>query len=187
MLRVSHPQALVGHAGQELGASQWRTVSQKMIDSFANVTGDTHWIHTDPARAAAEGPFGGTIAHGFMTLALITSSMSELLEIGGAAHFVNYGLDRVRFTGPVRAGSRVRLRQSLGADGADRRRRQDNNKMRDRDRRHRTAGRHCRLHISRVQRAETMNAAGVMPIAAGTSDRRADASIFSTAAVSCGT
>jgi len=113
MLRVNHPTELVGHVGQDLGASGWRTISQAMIDTFAGLTGDTHWIHTDPAKAGAEGPFGGTIAHGFMILALITSSMNELLEIGGAAHFVNYGLDRVRFTGPVRAGNRVRLRQSL--------------------------------------------------------------------------
>lgn len=115
MLRVNHPSELIGYVGQDLGASSWRTVSQAMIDTFAGLTGDTHWIHTDPVRAAAEGPFGGTVAHGFMTLAVITSSMNELLEIGGAAHFVNYGLDSVRFTGPVRAGSRIRLRQMLVA------------------------------------------------------------------------
>jgi acyl dehydratase len=113
MLRVNDPKDLIGHVGKDLGASDWRTISQTMIDTFASLTGDTHWIHTDPVKAGAVGPFGGTIAHGFMTLALITSSMNELLEIGGAAHFVNYGLDRVRFTSPVRAGSRVRLRQSL--------------------------------------------------------------------------
>jgi acyl dehydratase len=117
VLRINHPTELISRVGQDLGASSWRTVSQAMIDTFAGLTGDTHWIHTDPIRAAAEGPFGGTVAHGFMTLALITSSMNELLEIGGAAHFVNYGLDGVRFTGPVRASSRIRLRQTL-ADAA---------------------------------------------------------------------
>jgi acyl dehydratase len=112
VLRINHPTELISRVGQDLGASSWRTVSQAMIDTFAGLTGDTHSI-----RAAAEGPFGGTVAHGFMTLALITSSMNELLEIGGAAHFVNYGLDGVRFTGPVRASSRIRLRQTL-ADAA---------------------------------------------------------------------
>lgn len=113
MLRVNHPTELVSHVGEDLGASSWRTISQAMIDTFAGLTGDTHWIHTDPIRAAAEGPFGGTVAHGFMTLGLITSSMNELLDIGGVAHFVNYGLNSVRFAGPVGAGSRVRLRQTL--------------------------------------------------------------------------
>ena len=115
MLHVDNPIELSRHTGQDLGHSEWRTLDQPSIDAFAKVTGDTHWLHTDPARAAKEGPFGGTIAHGFMTLALLTSMMSQILEIGGASHFVNYGIDRVRFTGVVRAGDRVRLRQTLGA------------------------------------------------------------------------
>ena len=115
MLHVDHPSELSRYTGHDLGASEWRIIDQAAIDAFANLTGDTHWLHTDPVRAAKEGPFGGTIAHGFFTLALLTSMMSQILEIGGANHFVNYGLDRVRFTGVVRAGDRVRLRQTLGA------------------------------------------------------------------------
>lgn len=113
MLHVDSPLELEVHAGRDLGASSWRLIDQPTIDAFANLTGDTHWLHTDPARAAKEGPFGGTVAHGFMTLALLTSMMGQLLDIGGASHFVNYGLDRVRFTGVVRAGDKVRLRQTL--------------------------------------------------------------------------
>ncbi len=118
MLHVDNPNELSRYIDHDLGCSDWRTLDQRSIDAFANLTGDTHWLHTDPVRAAKEGPFGGTIAHGFMTLALLTSMMSQILEIGGASHFVNYGLDRVRFTGVVRAGDRVRLRQKLGAVSA---------------------------------------------------------------------
>jgi acyl dehydratase len=113
MLHVDNPNELTQHVGRDLGASEWRTVGQASIDAFADLTGDRHWLHTDPVKAAKLGPFGSTIAHGFMTLAFITSMMNEILEIGGVGHFVNYGLDRVRFTGAVRAGSRVRLRQTL--------------------------------------------------------------------------
>jgi acyl dehydratase len=113
MLRVDKPADLIEHEHADLGTSGWRTIDQPMIDAFAKLTGDTHWLHTDPEKAARLGPFNGTIAHGFMTLALITSSMNELLDIGGAKQFVNYGLDRVRFTGPVKSGARIRLRQRL--------------------------------------------------------------------------
>ena len=113
MLRVDKPTDLIDHENAELGASSWRTIDQSMIDAFARLTGDTHWLHTDPEKAARLGPFNGTIAHGFMTLALVTSCMNELLDIAGAKHFVNYGLDRVRFTGAVKSGARLRLRQRL--------------------------------------------------------------------------
>jgi acyl dehydratase len=113
MLHVDNPTELSQHAGQVLGHSDWRAIDQSAIDAFANLTGDTHWLHTDPARAAKDGPFGGTIAHGFFTLALLTSMMGQIVEIGGANHFVNYGLDRVRFTGVVRAGDRIRLSLKL--------------------------------------------------------------------------
>jgi acyl dehydratase len=113
MLHVDSPLDLEHYAGRDLGVSAWRVIDQASIDAFANLTGDTHWLHTDPERAAKEGPFGGTVAHGFMTLAFLTSMMGQLLEIDGASHFVNYGLDRVRFTGVVRAGDKVRLRQTL--------------------------------------------------------------------------
>jgi acyl dehydratase len=113
MLHVDKPADLIRHEKVDLGASSWRTIDQPMIDTFAKLTGDTHWLHTDPDKAARLGPFKGTIAHGFMTLALVTSGMNELLDIGGASHFVNYGLDRVRFTGAVKSGARVRLKQRL--------------------------------------------------------------------------
>lgn len=115
MLHVDTPSDLARYVGRDLGASAWREVDQGAIDAFAAVTGDTHWLHTDPERAAREAPFGGTVAHGFLTLSLLTAMMGELIEIGGANHFVNYGLDRVRFTGAVRAGDRVRLQQTLAA------------------------------------------------------------------------
>jgi acyl dehydratase len=118
MLHVDSPLELEAHVGRDLGASAWRLIDQPTIDAFANLTGDTHWLHTDPVRAAKEGPFGGTVAHGFMTLALLTSMMGQVLDIGGASHFVNYGLDRVRFTGVVRAGDKVRLRQTLQSASA---------------------------------------------------------------------
>jgi acyl dehydratase len=115
MLHVESPHELERHVGRDLGTSDWRVIDQPSIDAFAALSGDTHWLHTDPERAAREGPFGGTVAHGFMTLALLTSMMGQLLDIGGASHFVNYGLDRVRFTGVVKAGDKVRLQQTLAA------------------------------------------------------------------------
>jgi acyl dehydratase len=94
--------------GTELGASVWMEVSQQRIDAFADATGDHQWIHVDPERAK-DGPFGATIAHGFLTLALFIPLWSSLLEVADAATLVNYGLDKVRFTSPVKVGSRVRL------------------------------------------------------------------------------
>jgi acyl dehydratase len=109
MLKVDSPKELGAHIAAQAGTSRWREISQDMIDRFANLTGDTHWIHTQPERAKTEGPFGGTVAHGFLTLSLLTSSLHDCLDITAAKRFVNYGLDRVRFTSPVRAGQRVRL------------------------------------------------------------------------------
>jgi acyl dehydratase len=99
-------------AGQELGTSTWLNVSQERINTFADATGDHQYIHVDPERAK-DGPFGGTIAHGFLTLALFIPLWNEILEVTDASTFVNYGLDRVRFTSPVPAGSNVRLRATL--------------------------------------------------------------------------
>jgi acyl dehydratase len=95
--------------GLELGPSAWREVTQQRIDGFAEWTDDRQWIHTDPDRAA-EGPFGSTIAHGFMTLSLLVPFLDELLAVEDAALTVNYGLNRVRFPAPVPAGSRIRGR-----------------------------------------------------------------------------
>ncbi|NEA36162.1 MaoC family dehydratase [Streptomyces sp. SID13031] len=95
-------------AGRDLGYSDWREISQHQIQQFADATGDQQWIHVDPERAAA-GPFGGTIAHGYLTLALIIPLFGELLEVRGVRMSVNYGLEKVRFPSPVPVGSKLRL------------------------------------------------------------------------------
>ena len=102
---------LRGMIGQEVGVSSWVEVRQAMIDAFADVTRDHQFIHVDPARAAAETPFGGTVAHGFLTLSLLSAMAYEAQpQVAGAAMGVNYGFDRIRFLAPVRAGARVRAR-----------------------------------------------------------------------------
>jgi len=102
--------------GQELGSSDWITVDQSMIDAFARVTGDDQWIHVDPERAKNESIFGRTIAHGFLTLSLLSRFSREALRIGGAFRMrINYGLNRVRFTAPVPEGSRIRGKFTLQA------------------------------------------------------------------------
>lgn len=98
--------------GQELGASSWLLVSQERIDTFADATDDHQYIHVDPERAK-DGPFGGTIAHGLLTLSLFIPLWSEILEVTDVSTLVNYGFDRVRFTSPVPAGSRIRLTATL--------------------------------------------------------------------------
>lgn len=101
--------------GQEIGLSRWIEVSQARIDAFAEVTEDRQFIHLDP-EAAAQTPFGGTVAHGFLTLSLLSAmSYDALPELDGAQMSVNYGFDRVRFVSPVRAGSRLRARFTLEA------------------------------------------------------------------------
>ncbi|MGK5682637.1 MaoC family dehydratase [Actinoplanes sp. URMC 104] len=94
--------------GRDLGHSSWLEVTQDRVDAFAEATGDHQWIHVDADRAA-RGPFGGTIAHGYLTLALVIPFFAELLRVEGLTMGVNYGLDRLRFASPVRVGSRIRL------------------------------------------------------------------------------
>ena len=94
--------------GRDLGVSEWREITQDRVDLFADATDDHQWIHVDPERAA-NGPFGGPIAHGFFTLSLTIPMWTELLEVEGVTTKVNYGLDRVRFVSPVRVGARVRM------------------------------------------------------------------------------
>ena len=108
-------------AGTLLGHSSWHAVTQERIDRFADATGDRQWIHVDPTRAAA-GPFGATIAHGYLTLALAPALLREVVIVEGAGLAVNCGADRVRFLAPVPVGSRVRagvelLRAKALADG----------------------------------------------------------------------
>jgi acyl dehydratase len=102
--------------GQELGVSGWVTVSQDRIDAFAACTGDRQWIHVDVERARRESPFGGPVAHGYLILALVAAMVTELGVIpADAATALNYGLDKVRFIAPVKAGARVRMRASLAS------------------------------------------------------------------------
>ena len=102
--------------GRELGISNWITVGQDRIDQFATCTGDRQWIHVDVERARRESPFGGPVAHGYLTLSLVAAMAMELGVIPpDAASGLNYGLDKVRFIAPVKAGARVRLRAKLAA------------------------------------------------------------------------
>ncbi len=102
-------EALKRAAGQELGVSDWITVDQAMIDRFAEATGDHQWIHVDVARAKAS-PFGGTIAHGFLTLSLLARLSQETYRVEKLAARLNYGCNKVRFTAPVPSGKRIRAR-----------------------------------------------------------------------------
>ena len=112
MIAVPTPGGLVEVIGQSATAEGWFTVAQARIDAFADTTDDHQWIHVDPVRAVA-GPFGATVAHGYLTLALIPSLTDGLVEVGGTGLVVNYGLDRVRFLQPVTAGSRVRATSTV--------------------------------------------------------------------------
>ncbi len=105
---------LEGLIGQETGLSPWREVTQTMIDQFADATDDHQFIHCDPERAAAETPFGGTIAHGFLTLSLLSTFAYEAQpSLEGADIGINHGFDTVRFVAPVKTGSRIRARFKL--------------------------------------------------------------------------
>lgn len=106
-------QRLQDLVGTEIGVSDWLQIDQSRIDAFADATLDHQWIHVDPERAA-QGPFGTTIAHGFLTLSLTVHLMSQIeLDMGEPKMAINYGLDRVRFTAPVPTGSRIRGRVDL--------------------------------------------------------------------------
>jgi len=112
-LILDDPRKLAEFIGKELGVSQWHLVTQDQIQQFADATGDHQWIHLDAERAKRASPFGATIAHGFLTLSLISCMMREAAEIRDARMIVNYGLNRVRFPAPVRVNSKVRARFSL--------------------------------------------------------------------------
>ncbi|MBX6752123.1 MAG: MaoC family dehydratase [Micromonosporaceae bacterium] len=96
-------------AGTDLGYTEYRTITQQQVNLFADATDDHQWIHVDPERAK-EGPFGGPIAHGFLSLSLAVPFWTELLDVKGVSMKVNYGLDKVRFPAPVAVGSRIRMR-----------------------------------------------------------------------------
>jgi len=104
--------ALAQAAGETLGTSEWVAVTQEMIDKFAEATGDFQWIHVDRTRAKAS-PFGATVAHGYLTLALAPRLMDQIYKVDGIRLRINYGLNKVRFTEPVRSGSKVRMTLKL--------------------------------------------------------------------------
>jgi acyl dehydratase len=107
---------LKNFVGREIGVSEWLEVTQERIQQFAEATEDRQWIHLDTERAKRESPYGMTIAHGFLTLSLISHLMKQAVHIQGGLHMaVNYGLNRVRFPVPVKAGSRIRGRFTLAA------------------------------------------------------------------------
>jgi len=101
--------------GQEIAVGDWFEIAQARINQFADATGDAQWIHVDEARAAAESPFKATIAHGFLTLSLMSTFIRDAIRFTGLRLAINYGLNRVRFVSPVPAGSRVRARITAGA------------------------------------------------------------------------
>jgi acyl dehydratase len=112
--RTLQASELKGLVGQQIGTSAWLTIEQDRIDGFAETTGDHQWIHVDPERAK-DGPFGSTIAHGFLTLSLIPGLSWEVYTIEGARLSVNYGLNKLRFITPVKVGSRVRAHLTVAS------------------------------------------------------------------------
>jgi acyl dehydratase len=108
MITVNGIDELKGLAGRDLGHSEWLEITQERVNTFADATGDHQWIHVDVEKAKA-GPFGGPIAHGYLTLSLVIPLFGELLKIDGVRMGVNYGLEKVRFPHPVPVGSKIRL------------------------------------------------------------------------------
>lgn len=107
-------QFLKDYTGREIATTDWLTVSQERIQQFAEATGDRQWIHVDPERARRESPYGAAIAHGFLTLALMSRLMKEAIQLPSSVRqTINYGLNRVRFPAPVRAGEKIRARVRL--------------------------------------------------------------------------
>jgi acyl dehydratase len=119
MIDIANIAMLGERLGQELAVSEWMEVTQERIDRFAGATEDRQWIHVDRARAQAESPFGTTVAHGFLTLSLVSALLRGAIAIHGIRLAVNYGVNRVRFVAPLPAGSRIRGRFTpLTADEA---------------------------------------------------------------------
>ena len=113
MLEVERGADLTAYVGKEIGVSDWYVVTQEQIDKFADATGDHQWIHVDVERCKKEMPGGKTIAHGWLTLSLVPRLASTIYRVKQRSRGINYGANRVRFTGPVPAGSRIRLRLTL--------------------------------------------------------------------------
>ena len=113
MRTIASLEELESLQGQEVAVSDWTEITQHQVNLFAEATGDHQWIHVDPERARRESPFGAPVAHGFLTLSLLPALMQSAMQMPGVKIGVNYGLNRVRFTAPVRSGSRVRARFTL--------------------------------------------------------------------------
>ena len=109
----SHPSEMQKHVGEEIGVSDWVEITQERINLFADATGDHQWIHIDVERAKKDMPGGKTIAHGFLTLSLIPMLSQQISHINNVRNGINYGCNKVRFTSPVQAGSKVRARAKL--------------------------------------------------------------------------
>jgi acyl dehydratase len=113
-LALDSPSSLKNFAGQEIAVTDWLVISQERINQFAEATGDRQWIHVDRDRAEKESPYGATIAHGFLTLSLLSHFIKQAIQFyGGIRRATNYGLNRVRFPSPVRSDSQIRARVSL--------------------------------------------------------------------------
>ena len=112
---VDGVEGVQGLVGQHLGYSDWVEITQEQVDRFADATGDHQWIHVDPERAKRESPYGGPIAHGYLTLSLIPALLPQIVEMGGFRMGVNYGTEKVRFPAPVPVDSRVRAGATLAA------------------------------------------------------------------------
>ena len=111
--QIANIAALANYTGKEVGISDWLEVTQERIDQFAEATEDRQWIHLDRERAERESPFKTTIAHGFLTLSLLSAIARTAISVGGVRMGINYGLNRVRFVSPVRSGARIRGRFTL--------------------------------------------------------------------------
>lgn len=112
MTEFANLEEFTAAVGTEIGVSDWMTIDQQRVDTFADATGDHQWIHVDPEKAA-KGPFGGPIAHGFLTLSLSVPLVNQATSVGGVRMGINYGLNKVRFITPVPVGGRIRARVSL--------------------------------------------------------------------------
>ncbi len=113
MRTFSSADDITAAVGEELGVSDWVTVTQERVDQFAEATGDHQWIHVDPERATRESPFGGPIAHGYLSLSLLPMLGWQIYTVANAKLGINYGSNKIRFPAPVPVGARVRLRSSL--------------------------------------------------------------------------
>lgn len=113
IVTIDSPDSLKDLAGRELGITAWHIVTQEQINQFAAATGDHQWIHLDRERAQRESPYGTTIAHGFLTLSLLSRFIEETIEVRGLRMAINYGLNKVRFPAAVRSGAKVRARVTL--------------------------------------------------------------------------